>query len=348
MQMPGRKYDNGSGYRYGFNGKENDNEIKGEGDQQDYGMRIYDPRLGKFLSVDPITADYPELTPYQFASNSPIDGVDRDGLEFSSSKLKAINKTIAALKTVAGPMAHGVGDGIADANSFGISDHMPDWSGCNTNNGNEYEGIEKISYFVGRALGATIVLDQALGEGGAAAGMAGSGVGVLPAIGVGAHALAVASTATYDLSWAMAKLLALGVDLNADTGGESTDDGPNNQNNSAHNSPDPPKPNSSNASSSNTAKAKDLKLLHKEETITKSAEYQKIKNMSDKELIESVTNPSKYNKVRINTETGKLVDGNTRIYEIQRRGLDVNVPLEKYSPDKSHLPDLKEPPKKTF
>jgi hypothetical protein len=225
---------------------------------------------------------------------------------------------------------------------------MPDWSGCNTNNGNEYEGIEKISYFVGRALGATIVLDQALGEGGAAAGMAGSGVGVLPAIGVGAHALAVASTATYDLSWAMAKLLALGVDLNADTGGESTDDGPNNQNNSAHNSPDPPKPNSSNASSSNTAKAKDLKLLHKEETITKSAEYQKIKNMSDKELIESVTNPSKYNKVRINTETGKLVDGNTRIYEIQRRGLDVNVPLEKYSPDKSHLPDLKEPPKKTF
>lgn len=37
-------------YRYGFNGKENDNEVKGEGNQQDYGMRIYDPRLGKFLS----------------------------------------------------------------------------------------------------------------------------------------------------------------------------------------------------------------------------------------------------------------------------------------------------------
>lgn len=54
----------------------------------------------------------------------------------------------------------------------------------------------------------------------------------------------------------------------------------------------------------------------------------------------------KYNKVKINTETGKLVDGNTRIYEIQRRGLDVDVPLEKYTPDNSHLPDLKEPPKK--
>src|SRR5439155_19165894 len=33
----------GSGYRYGFNGKENDNDIEGEGNVQDYGMRIYDP-----------------------------------------------------------------------------------------------------------------------------------------------------------------------------------------------------------------------------------------------------------------------------------------------------------------
>jgi len=82
--MPGRDTTfNGNGlYRYGFNGKENDNEVKGVGDQQDYGMRIYDPRVGRFLSVDPITQKYPELTPYQFASNRPIDGLDRDGLEF--------------------------------------------------------------------------------------------------------------------------------------------------------------------------------------------------------------------------------------------------------------------------
>ena len=82
MGMPGRKYTAGSGYRYGFNGKENDNEVKGEGNQQDYGERIYDPRLGKFLSVDPLMGEYPMLTPYQFGSNSPIAGTDRDGLEF--------------------------------------------------------------------------------------------------------------------------------------------------------------------------------------------------------------------------------------------------------------------------
>jgi RHS repeat-associated protein len=78
--MPGRTFSSGN-YRFGFNGKENDNEVKGQGAQQDYGFRIYDPRLGRFLSVDPITKLYPELTPYQFASNSPIRYIDIDGLE---------------------------------------------------------------------------------------------------------------------------------------------------------------------------------------------------------------------------------------------------------------------------
>jgi RHS repeat-associated protein len=84
MLQPGRSFlsSNGNKYRYGFNGKENDNEVKGEGNQQDYGMRVYDPRLGKFLSTDPLKKDYPELTPYQFASNRPIDGIDLDGEEF--------------------------------------------------------------------------------------------------------------------------------------------------------------------------------------------------------------------------------------------------------------------------
>jgi RHS repeat-associated protein len=71
---------------YGFNGKENDNEVKGEGNQQDYGMRIYDNRLGRFLSVDPITKTYPMLTPYQFASNTPIYAIDFDGLEMMNPR----------------------------------------------------------------------------------------------------------------------------------------------------------------------------------------------------------------------------------------------------------------------
>jgi RHS repeat-associated protein len=81
MQMPGRKYSNGSSYRYGFNGKEMDNEVSGEGNQYDYGMRIYNPRLGRFLSVDPLFQSYPWYTPYQFAGNTPIQAIDLDGME---------------------------------------------------------------------------------------------------------------------------------------------------------------------------------------------------------------------------------------------------------------------------
>src|SRR4030095_469385 len=81
MQMPERKYSADGSYRYGFNGKENDNEIKGEGNQQDYGMRIYDPRLNRFLSMDPLTRDYPMFSAYQYASNNPVFYVDVDGAE---------------------------------------------------------------------------------------------------------------------------------------------------------------------------------------------------------------------------------------------------------------------------
>ena len=80
--MKGRTYTAQTGsYRFGYNGKENDNEVKGEGNSLDFGARIYDSRLGRWLSVDPITEDYPELTPYQFASNTPIQAIDLDGLE---------------------------------------------------------------------------------------------------------------------------------------------------------------------------------------------------------------------------------------------------------------------------
>jgi len=70
-----------SAYRHGFNGKEQDNEVKGTGNQIDYGMRVYDPRLGRFLSVDPMQKKFGYYSPYQFAGNKPIMAKDLDGLE---------------------------------------------------------------------------------------------------------------------------------------------------------------------------------------------------------------------------------------------------------------------------
>ncbi len=92
-----RKKNRLSSYTYGFNGKENDPEANSTGSgTQDYGMRIYNPSLGRFLSVDPLTKKYPELTPYQFASDNPIEFIDRDGLEAADPY-----ETIQNLNTVA-------------------------------------------------------------------------------------------------------------------------------------------------------------------------------------------------------------------------------------------------------
>jgi len=68
-------------YRYGFNGKEKDQSGEFGLTSYDYGFRIYNPAIAKFLSVDPLTASYPWYTPYQFAGNKPIMASDLDGLE---------------------------------------------------------------------------------------------------------------------------------------------------------------------------------------------------------------------------------------------------------------------------
>jgi RHS repeat-associated protein len=68
-------------YRFGFNGKEKDSEPYGEGNEYDYGFRMYDPRIARFQSVDPLKDKYPFYTPYQFAGNTPIQAIDLDGLE---------------------------------------------------------------------------------------------------------------------------------------------------------------------------------------------------------------------------------------------------------------------------
>ena len=70
-----RSYSAGSGFRFGFNGKENFDQY------QDYGFRIYYPELGKFLSVDPLFKIYPYYSLFHFAGNRPLDCIDIDGSE---------------------------------------------------------------------------------------------------------------------------------------------------------------------------------------------------------------------------------------------------------------------------
>ncbi len=74
-------YDLSSDYRYGYNGKEKDDEIKGETNSLDYGARIYDPRVGKFLSVDPLFKSFQWISTYVCAENDVISCLDLSDVE---------------------------------------------------------------------------------------------------------------------------------------------------------------------------------------------------------------------------------------------------------------------------
>lgn len=79
--MPGR-HGNTSDYRYGFQGQEMDNELKGEGNSVNYKYRMHDPRVGRFFSMDPMERLYVWNSPYAFSENRVIDGVELEGLEY--------------------------------------------------------------------------------------------------------------------------------------------------------------------------------------------------------------------------------------------------------------------------
>jgi RHS repeat-associated protein len=71
------------GHRYGFQGQEKDDEIKGEGNSVNYKYRMHDSRIGRFFSLDPLAPSYPGNSPYAFSENRVIDGAELEGLEWS-------------------------------------------------------------------------------------------------------------------------------------------------------------------------------------------------------------------------------------------------------------------------
>jgi|GEM_PF-5914578 len=79
MLMPGRHTNTGD-YRYGYNGIELDNEVKGEGNTYTTEFRQYDPRVARWLSLDPLSYKYPHQSPYVAMDNNPINVIDPSGL----------------------------------------------------------------------------------------------------------------------------------------------------------------------------------------------------------------------------------------------------------------------------
>jgi RHS repeat-associated protein len=81
MLVPNR-HKSSADYRYGFQGQEKDDELKGEGNSLNYTFRMHDPRVGRFFAVDPLAEKMPNISPYTFCGNNPISNIDPDGRYF--------------------------------------------------------------------------------------------------------------------------------------------------------------------------------------------------------------------------------------------------------------------------
>jgi len=91
MVQPGRS----SGLdesRHLFNGMEADAEVSGDGNSYTTEFRQYDPRLGRWKSLDPLMHMFPSLSPYCAFDNNPIYFTDPFGLASEGEPDKVITK----------------------------------------------------------------------------------------------------------------------------------------------------------------------------------------------------------------------------------------------------------------
>ncbi|MDX2048322.1 MAG: RHS repeat-associated core domain-containing protein, partial [Chitinophagaceae bacterium] len=224
----------------------NDKELIDEADLNwyDYGFRYYDPQIGRFPQLDPLTDDYPYYTPYQFAGCEPIANVDVDGLEpasvtrfansvsgtskalrnggyaviweaggvvnakiFSSASIAA-SKDLIRVAQLALISARGAADALYNASTIGLYDAF------GGNHLKEYKtAAEQKAYLEGRLAGDAAAVAAGVIEieaGGATAALAGvTGVGAIAGGAVALHGAVSAAVATADATWALQKLYQL-------------------------------------------------------------------------------------------------------------------------------------------
>ena len=194
--MPGRHAVEGKAYRYGFQGQEKDDEVKGEGNSLNYKYRMHDPRIGRFFAVDPLASKYPHNSPYAFSENRVIDGIELEGLE-----VVAVGKQTTLSAFVSGTFGTGVliaPDGVYSYNFYG-------W-GAETNlAGSDMIGVTwfpdmpKAEYFAGEGFSFGVNIDV----GPVGVSIVGSessgyhGIGVSVGIGLGFLPVSISGHKTY-------------------------------------------------------------------------------------------------------------------------------------------------------
>lgn len=111
--LPNRSFNSGD-YRFGFQGQESDNEVKGMGSSIAWEKRIYDPRLGRWLEPDGASYYYPAISSYSFCANSPVYFKEVNGDFFGTAIGMVVGGIVGGVSAAARgeDVWQGIGDGV--------------------------------------------------------------------------------------------------------------------------------------------------------------------------------------------------------------------------------------------
>lgn len=97
-----------SGKEYLYNGKElQDDNLGGTSlGVYDYGARMYDPMLGRWMTIDPLADEYVNFSPYSYCLNNPVLFIDPDGMRVIAKNEESQKLIMDMLNELLGP-GHG-------------------------------------------------------------------------------------------------------------------------------------------------------------------------------------------------------------------------------------------------
>ena len=122
-------------YRFGFQGQEKNDEIHGAtGTSYAFEYRMHDPRVGRFLSIDPLAAEYPWNSPYSFAENKVIQFIELEGLETAPSGANSGTEDLKMHEVQSGESTWGIAksnlpEGSTNSDISTLSSNIIKWNG---------------------------------------------------------------------------------------------------------------------------------------------------------------------------------------------------------------------------